>query len=258
MRLLPWLLSLMLLAGCSGVAGKDVTLPAAWPKEPSAVIFQSFARGGFTTPLEQMAQAPALTLLADGRVIYRELVDNRVPRYMMGRVDPSKLPPLYDLLRQSMAPLKAEYQAGHWTDDTTTRFSLWTPEGLKVTGVYGFHAEPSENEQEREVLAQLRKVLKAVMDALGTERTPYQPDQARLIVAGVAPEHVESPAKPWPAEWPPLPAVSPQELPKEQLVSGEKAKVLLSGVDQSPMSLYKQGNSFYEVRVVPVIPLHPD
>lgn len=256
MRILSSLLLLCLLTACTPAPAAK--LPDTWPTEPGAVIFQIYARGGFMTPAAIQAQRPSLTLLADGRVIYQGATADGTPTYLVGQVPKEALPALYAQLQKVMSDLKPDYQVGTWTDDATTRFSLWTPDGLKATQVYGFHPEPQEVEQEKDVAQRLRTARARVLEAMGKERTPYQPEAATLIVELAHEQETSGEVKDWPASLPPLPAVTSEFGHEVVTLSGAEATAALQQVDSAPFILYRQGEGYYRVAVVPSIPLHPE
>ncbi|MFZ5825584.1 MAG: hypothetical protein ACOY94_14895 [Bacillota bacterium] len=252
------LLLLLLLAGCSRPPDPvGPSLPKGWPAAPDAIIFQSHARGGYISPSWRLAQVPDLTVLADGRVLYRERNEAGEAAYFVGQIPAKELPVVYEQAARGMSGLSGHYEAGVWTDDATTRFSLWLPSGTQSLTVYGFSPTPQETEQEGAVLERLRSVLAAILGAMEPSRSPYIVADLTLVVEEGDHAFRPWPSKDWPAVLPALPAIPPGERAASARLTGEEARAVSASIPFDSPRLYRQGEMHYRVFAVPAIPLMP-
>jgi|GEM_PF-6716961 len=255
-----FLAGLLLVTGCGGPTPPAnetpaASLPDSFPTDPNRAIFQLFPKGGFMPPIYHTAQAPTFTLLADGRLITLDReADGTTRRLFVSQVPKEKLPSLYADLQKAMEGVEGHYEAGTWTDDATTEFRFWTPNGTQAGDVYGFNPEPQEYENRLAGVDQLRTARRLIAEAVGEERTPYVARSVRLVV-----ERWETPSDwkvaDWPAEFPALPEPEQEGGIAEQTIAGEAAQAIIQQVPYEGRTLYKSGEGYYYVFAIPAVPL---
>lgn len=258
-RLLSCLVLLVLLTACtSRPAAKVPALPEGWPSEADAIIFQADPQGGLMRPVDWNAQVPWLTLLADGRLIYLDL-DLPEARFRQATLSPERLALLYEKLQREMAGVEGRYQGGHWTDDATTFFYFWRPDGAQSAEVYAFTRNPSEDVEDRDALTKLRQVWSSLLAAAGESSPLYTPEAALIVAALLEPDdsRAEGEVRDWPQTLPALSRPAAYWEPLTLELSGPEAAGLIEAVPYFAQPIFRQGSDLYEVRVVPRIPL-PD
>ncbi|BCB84250.1 hypothetical protein [Phytohabitans suffuscus] len=197
--------SLFLLVACAQDGG-DSTLPgdAPAPRDASAIALRIDSTGGFTTPGDNVARLPIVTVYGDGRAIVQGpqpaiYPGPALPNLQVIKLSSADVDKLVERATGAGVGTAKDLGQPPVADATSTRFTVDTAGGPATTEVYALHetADTATGLTADQVAARtkLRDLLNAVSDLHGTlgispgSDQPYQPATLAAIASPyVAPE----------------------------------------------------------------------
>jgi len=266
--------SLFLLAACAQEGG-DSTLPAAAPapRDADAVALRIDHTGGFTTPANNVARLPIVTIYGDGRAIVQGPVPMifpgpALPNLQVIKISATDVDKL--ITRATDAGVGSVKDLGQppVADAPSTRFTVDADGGTATTEVYALDqaAETTSGLTADQVAARtkLRDLLAAVSDlsgTLGVKAGSEQPYRA-VAVAAVATPYVAPDAKPdaqpevvWPG--PALPGTSVGnglDTGCVTVTGEDTAKVLAAAEKANAATPWTSGGRKWTVIIRPLLP----
>ncbi|HWI63984.1 MAG TPA: hypothetical protein VNT75_19280 [Symbiobacteriaceae bacterium] len=189
-----WLITLLLIAGCTATARPATAPPANVPKYPrDQVVLQLDHGGGFWYPTQASELIPEVTLWGDGQVVF-VAPDGSIKQ---GRLDKAALD---RMVAQAtlLYDLNERYDAVTHTDAATASFTVMTEKGRKTVQVYGLDPAQGKREGEPhpEIFSRLRDLWAKVIAALPANAPAMQPNVVQVLTR----YSEDAPKGDWPAE----------------------------------------------------------
>jgi hypothetical protein len=245
--------TLFLLSGCAqqtaagapgtGPSPESSSAPAA-PGADDALVLRVSSAGGFVPPDQLVGRLPAVSVYADGRVIFNGPVPAiypgpALPNLQWGTLSPAALRQLLDQAVAAGVRPGTDFGQPGVADAPTTEVTAVTAAGEQTVGAVALREARADDPQLTKAQQQARKKLRGFvdgLDAVTTELTtgrpqPYEPT-ALAAIAQRYTEPDDRPGRPLTAEWP-GPALPGESLsPGQQLtcvtVTGEQLDAVLT------------------------------